>query len=97
MGKQEYRVERIDAKDCAPLLASYHYLTNVSKGFKSGFNVGLIKDNKVVGVCIFTGFPVPELVVGLFGLDRTEQSGMWELSRLVLSPCAQKSEHNLAG
>ena len=49
-----------------------------------------------MGVCIFTGFPVPELVKGMFGLSRTEQRGFYELSRLCLIPEVQSNEHNLA-
>jgi hypothetical protein len=49
-----------------------------------------------VGTAIFTGFPVPELVVGMFGLPRTQQEGFFELSRLCLIPKVQKEEHNLA-
>jgi len=47
-------------------------------------------------VVIYTGFPVPELVKGMFGLERTDQKGMFELSRLCLEPSEQAKEHNLA-
>ena len=49
-----------------------------------------------MGVIIFTGFPVPELAKGMLGLDRTEQQGLFELSRLCLEPTVQADEHNLA-
>jgi len=94
--KEDYRVEVITKSECAPILESYHYLTGISRGFKSGVNYGLIHNKKVVGVCIFTGFPVPELVKGCFGLNRDEQYGMFELSRLCLEPSHQEIEHNLA-
>ena len=32
----------------------------------------------------------------MLGLDRTEQQGLFELSRLCLEPTIQKKEHNLA-
>lgn len=96
MSKVDYSVAQVSKALCEPLLQRYHYLTNISKGFKSGFNVGLYNKDHVVGVCIFTGWPVPELLKGCFGLPRTEQDGFWELSRLVLDPLAQKQEHNLA-
>ena len=48
-----------------------------------------------MGVCIFTGFPVPELVNGMFGLDRADQKGFFELSRLCIAPSVQTSEHNI--
>lgn len=83
-------------QEVAPLLAQYHYLTGISKGFKSGSNYTLWDGDTIIGVCIFTGFPVPELVKGMFGLERSEQDGMFELSRLVLEPNAQRSYHNLA-
>lgn len=97
MPKHDFTTDVVTKADAAPLLAQYHYLTGISRGFKSGFNVGLWHHDKLVGVCIFTGFPVPELVVGAFGLDRCNQAGFWELSRLVLHPDVQASEHNLAG
>lgn len=50
---------------------------------------------ELLGTCIFTGFPVPELVQGLFCLDRDEQSGMFELSRLCVHPSVQGHEHNI--
>ena len=51
----------------------------------------------MIGAAIFTALPVPELVVGAFGLPRDDQEGMFELSRLVLRPDAQRVSHNLAG
>lgn len=96
MSKADYSVRLVSKTACVPLLQRYHYLSNISKGFKSGFNVGLHHRDNLVGVCIFTGWPVPELLKGCFGLPRTEQDGFWELSRLVLHPEHQSSEHNLA-
>lgn len=52
--------------------------------------------DNLVGVCIFTGFPVPELAKGMLGLDRCDQKGLFELSRLVIHPLIQTAEHNLA-
>lgn len=99
MAKQDYKVALASKAQVSPLLQNYHYLTGISKGFKSGYNVGLFyKDNvDPVGACIFTGFPTPELAVGAFGLSRDDQVGLWELSRLVLHPDNQSNEHNLAG
>ena len=94
--KQEYSLQLISKEDASKLLIPFHYLTKISRGFKSGKNFGLFHDGELVGVCIFTGFPVPELVVGIFGLSRSEQAGFWELSRLCLSPTVQKTEYNLA-
>jgi len=83
-------------KQAAPVLLKYHYLTNISRGFKSGQNYGLFLRGRIIGVIIFTGFPVPELSKGLFGLDRNEQDGLIELSRLCIEPTVQQSEHNIA-
>jgi hypothetical protein len=96
MSKQEYSIERVSKAQCADVLLKYHYLKDISKGFKSGFNYGLIKDGVCVGVIIFTGFPVPELSKGMLGLARDDQDGLFELSRLCLHPEVQQSEHNLA-
>ena len=96
MSKSDFNIKLITKPECASLLLKYHYLKDISKGFKSGVNYGLFHNSELVGVCIYTGFPVPELVKGLFGLDRKDQKGFYELSRLVLSPEIQKTEHNLA-
>jgi len=94
--KDLYSINFCSKKEVLPLLQKYHYLSKISRGFKTKFNVGLKYEEKIVGACIFTGFPVPELAKGCFGLERHEQEGLWELSRFVLHPDHQKKEHNLA-
>ncbi len=94
--KERYSLTIISKTEATPLLTQHHYLSSISRGFKSGFNVGLKFNSALVGVCIFTGLPVPEILKGAFGLGRTEQTGFWELSRLVLDPVHQSNEHNLA-
>lgn len=96
MAKSCFSVNRVTKKQAAPILNRYHYLSGRSRGFKSGHNYGLYKDECLVGVCIFTGFPVPELAKGMLGLARDEQEGLFELSRLCLVPSVQNTEHNLA-
>jgi hypothetical protein len=93
--KDEYTISIIEKSEASSILLKYHYLKDISKGFKSGINVGLFKKNVLVGVCIFTGFPVPELTKGMFGLERNDQEGFYELSRLCLLPDIQKMEHNI--
>lgn len=97
MSKSEFSIKEVSRKDIKPILDNHHYLSvqKISKGFKCGVNFGLVKSGKVVGVCIFTGFPVPELVKGCFGLNRDEQEGFYELSRLCLLPEVQREEHNI--
>ena len=94
--KSDFLINRIEKKDCLEILNKYHYLKDYSKGFKSGFNYGLFLNDKVVGVCIFTGFPVPELAKGMLGLNRNQQNGLFELSRFCLKPEIQNIEHNIA-
>lgn len=90
------QIKLMSKQELRPLLDRHHYLSTISKSFKTKINYGLIGPNgAVLGACIFTGFPVPELVVGLFGLPRTDQQGFWELSRLCLDPSLQK-EKNMA-
>jgi len=96
VGKSDFNILRISKSQCAEILMEYHYLKDISKGFKSGINYGLFNNGALVGCIIFTGFPVPELTVGLFGLQRNEQEGLFELSRLCLVPTIQQSEHNIA-
>ena len=98
MAKKDFSVRLGSKSECRYLLEKHHYLSKISKGFKSGYNFALLsKSGDVVGVCIYTGFPVPELVKGCFGLDRNDQEGFFELSRLVIDPMVQTSEHNIAG
>ena len=49
----------------------------------------------IQGVCIFTGLPVPEIAKGAFGLERNEQHGLFELSRLCIHPDTQQREYNI--
>jgi hypothetical protein len=101
--KSDYYIDKISKKQAGELLLEYHYLKDISKGFKSGYNYGLFKKNDfsplnvggVLGVCIFTGLPVPEIAKGAFGLKRNEQQGLFELSRLCIRPDTQHSEHNI--
>jgi hypothetical protein len=94
--KSEYTINLISKEQCKSILTKFHYLSKIQRGFKSGKNYGLFKNDEIVGVCIFTGFPVPELVKGMFGLDRKDQEGFFELSRLCIEPNIQNTEHNIA-
>jgi hypothetical protein len=96
MSKEGFEIAIITKSDAASILLKYHYLKDISKGFKSGVNFGLLINGQLVGCCIFTGFPVPELVKGMYGLERSDQSGFFELSRLCIEPEIQSTEHNLA-
>lgn len=102
--KSEFYIDRVDKDSCKDLLYNYHYLKDKSKDFKSGFNYGLFKRSEwecplriggCLAVCIFTGFPVPELGVSAFGLSRDDQEGLFELSRLCIRPDIQKEEYNI--
>ena len=101
--KSDFYIDKISKKQAEELLLEYHYLKDISKSFKSGYNYGLFKNNDFsplniggpVGVCIFTGLPVPEIAKGAFGLQRTEQQGLFELSRLCIHPETQQEEYNI--
>ena len=101
--KSDYTIDRVTKSDAADLLLRYHYLKDISKGFKSGYNYGLYKNNDfsplniggIQGICIFTGLPVPEIAKGAFGLERNEQHGLFELSRLCIHPDTQEREYNI--
>ena len=101
--KSDYTIERVTKSESAELLLRFHYLKDISKTFKSGYNYGLYKNNDfcplniggIQGVCIFTGLPVPEIAKGAFGLERHEQDGLFELSRLCIHPTTQQSEYNI--
>ena len=101
--KSDYTIDRVTKSEAAELLLRFHYLKDISKTFKSGYNFGLFKKNDfsplniggIQGVCIFTGLPVPEIAKGAFGLERHEQQGLFELSRLCIHPTTQQSEYNI--
>jgi len=101
--KSDFYIDKVTKKQSEELLLKYHYLKDISKGFKSGYNYGLFKNNEfsplniggLQGVCIFTGLPVPEVAKGAFGLERHEQQGLFELSRLCIRPDTQSSEYNI--
>jgi len=103
LGKELLFIERIRKHEAARILNRYHYLKDISKGFRVGWNFGLFRGQcgalllpECEGVCIFTGLPVPEITVGAFGLSRENQDGLFELSRLCLHPEIQRTEHNIA-
>ena len=103
MAKTDFYIDKISKKQAEDILLEYHYLSDISKSFKSGYNYGLFKNNDFcplniggpVGVCIFTGLPVPEVAQGAFGLARNEQEGLFELSRLCIHPNTQSDEYNI--
>jgi len=102
--KSDFYIDRVGKEEIKELLYTHHYLKDESKDFKSGFNYGLFKRSEwecplrignCIGACIFTGLPVPEIAVGAFGLERNQQEGIYELSRLCIHPDVQKEEHNI--
>jgi len=102
--KSDFYIDRVGKEEIKELLYTYHYLKDESKDFKSGYNYGLFKHTEwecplrigeCIGACIFTGLPVPEIAVGAFGLQRHEQEGIYELSRLCIHPEVQKEEYNI--
>jgi len=102
--KSQYYIERVTKKELEPLFLTHHYLKDESKTFKSWYNYGLFKHTDwecplniggCLGGIVFTSLPVPEIAVGAFGLQRDEQEGLFELSRLCIDPEVQKEEYNI--
>jgi hypothetical protein len=101
--KSDFYIDKVGKDEVKNLLYTHHYLKDESKDFKSGYNYGLYRNcftdvlriGNCLGVCIFTGLPVPEIAVGAFGLKRDEQEGLFELSRLCIHPEVQKEEYNI--
>ena len=101
--KSDFYIDKVGKEEIKELLYTYHYLKDESKDFKSGFNYGLYRNSftdilrigNCLGACIFTGLPVPEIAVGAFGLERSQQEGIYELSRLCIHPDIQKEEYNI--
>jgi hypothetical protein len=101
--KSDFYIDKVGKEEIKELLYTHHYLKDESKDFKSGYNYSLYRKSFTdilniggsVGACIFTGLPVPEIAVGAFGLERNQQEGIYELSRLCIHPDIQKEEHNI--
>jgi hypothetical protein len=101
--KSEYFIDKVGKKEVKELLYTHHYLKDESKDFKSGYNYSLYRKSFTdilnlggsLGVCIFSTLPVPEIAVGAFGLERNQQKGIYELSRLCIHPDIQKEEYNI--
>jgi hypothetical protein len=101
--KSDFYIDRVGKDEVKNLLYTHHYLKDESKDFKSGYNYGLFKSSvsnilhigDCLAACIFTKIPVPEIAVGAFGLERNEQEGLYELSRLCVHPEVQKEEYNI--
>ena len=101
--KSDFYIDRVGKEDIKELLYTYHYLKDESKDFKSGYNYSLYRKSFTdvlniggsVGCCIFSTLPVPEIAVGAFGLERNQQEGIYELSRLCIHPEVQKEEYNI--
>ena len=102
--KSDFYIDRVDKEYSKNLLYNYHYLKDESKDFKSGYNYGLFRHTDwdcplniggCLAVCIFTGLPVPEIAKGAFGLERDQQEGLFELSRLCVDPELQREEYNI--
>ena len=83
---KNFEIRKIQKQECETLLKKYHYLSKINKGFRAGWNMGLLQDNTIVGVCIFHSPSAPETFNGCFGLKRNDQDGLFELGRLCILP-----------
>jgi len=43
--KSDFHIDRVNKSEAAELLLRFHYLKDISKTFKSGYNYGLYKKN----------------------------------------------------
>ena len=101
--KSDFYIDKVGKEEIKELLYTYHYLKDESKDFKSGYNYSLYRKSFTdvlniggsVGCCVFSTLPVPEIAVGAFGLQRNQQEGIYELSRLCIHPDIQKEEYNI--
>ena len=102
--KEDFYIDKVKKCEVKDLLNTFHYLKDESKDFKvSPYSYGLYRNSVTdvlhiggcLGCVIFTGLPVPEIAVGAFGLQRHEQEGLYELSRLCIDPDIQRDEYNI--
>jgi hypothetical protein len=77
-------VIEIGQKEANQLIFNYHYLGD--KDFRQSFRYGIEVGNELLGCVIYGHISAPETVVGAFGLERTDQDGFFEITRLVLNP-----------
>jgi hypothetical protein len=97
--KDEFYIDKVKKCEVKDLLNTFHYLKDESKDFKvSPYSYGLFRSSTTdilhiggcLGVCIFTGLPVPEIAVGAFGLKRDEQEGLMNSQDFVFIPIFKK-------
>lgn len=81
----------VTKKEAKQIVSEYHYLGD--KGFRSSVAYGLFDGGVLSGVCIFHGLSAPETAVGAFGMERTDQTGFFELGRLVMNPRLNGGNH----
>jgi hypothetical protein len=102
--KEDFFIDNVKKCEVKDLLNTFHYLRHESKDFKvSPYSYGLYRNSVTdvlhiggcIGCVIFTKIPVPEIAVGAFGLQRHEQEGLYELSRLCVHPDVQREEYNI--
>ena len=70
----------------------WHYLGD--KDFVEGFSFGAFFDGLLWGCMTFHGVSAPETCVGLFGLERQDQEGIWELGRLAFHDDAPRNSES---
>lgn len=90
MEKKDFEIKRVNRKTCEDFLKDRHYLSLQGCSFRSGNNYGLFFKDKLIGLAIFHGVSAGETIKGAFGLEKTEQSGFYELGRLAMD-----EDHNV--
>ena len=89
-----YPLIDIDVQMARRFLTQYHYLKD--RRFRHmaiyALHVPDVPDG-IGGVIVFHSPSAPETVVGAFGLQRTEQQGIFELGRLAMHPSFNGSNY----
>lgn len=86
MNTNNYKIERVNKNTCEEFLLKHHYLSRQGYSFRSGYNYGLFKGEKLIGVAVFHTVSAWQTVKGCFGLRDKIQEGFWELGRLAMDP-----------
>lgn len=86
MKNSNYTIKTINKGTAEHFLATNHYLSQQGNSVPSGVRYyGLIDEDKLIGVAIFSTMSSQNTAKGCFGLTDTNQQGFYEIRRLAVT------------